>query len=73
MRGATDIPVIFGRIAGVVIIIIALALGIKISAGEYDPYWIFLSTAVMPLSAGILILVATEIVARLVSPDGDAG
>ena len=73
MGRATDIPVVLGRIAGVVIIIIALALGIKLSSGEYDPYWVFLSTAVMPLSFGFLILIATEIAARLVSSGDDAG
>lgn len=68
-----DILVVFGRIAGLVIIIIGLALGIKVSDGMDDPYWIFLSTAVMPLGIGFLIIVASEIAARLGSTDDDAG
>ena len=58
-----------------VIIIIALALGLKFAnESNSDEAWVFLSTIVTPLGMGFLILVASEIVYRLGrSPDNDGG
>ena len=66
-----DIAVMSGRIAGVAIIILGLALGWKSADGVgwditgSDAIWMFINTALLPVALGILIIVAAEIVLRL--------
>ena len=66
-----DIAVMSGRIAGVGIIILGLALGWKSADGVgwditgSDAIWIFIITALLPVALGVLIIVASEIVLRL--------
>ena len=66
-----DIAVMSGRIAGVAIIILGLALGWKSADGVgwditgSDAIWMFTNTALLPVALGVLIIVAAEIVLRL--------
>ena len=66
-----DIAVMSGRIAGVGIIILGLALGWKSADGvgwditASDAIWMFINTALLPVALGVLIIVAAEIVLRL--------
>ena len=71
-----DIPVILSQIAGVAIVITGLVLG----GNAYFVYneaplavWIFLSTAVIPVACGVLIIVAAEILLRLGNSDDKPG
>ena len=66
-----DIAVMSGRIAGVAIIILGLALAWKSADGVgwdstgSDAIWMFINTALLPVALGVLIIVAAEIVLRL--------
>lgn len=61
-----DVATWGGRLLGLLIICIALALGAKVAVdSNSDEFWNFLATIVTPLGLGFLILVAAEIVNRL--------
>ena len=61
-----DVATWGGRLMGLLVIVIALALGAKVAAdSNRDEFWNFLATIVTPLGLGFLILVAAEIVNRL--------
>ena len=66
-----DIAVMSGRIAGVAIIILGLALGWKSADGVgwditgSDAIRMFFNTALLPVALGVLIIVAAEIALRL--------
>jgi len=64
-----DTPVMLSRIAGVVIVIIGLALGWKAGSDcrscMGDNWWEGIETAVIPVACGVLIMVAAEVLSRL--------
>ena len=61
-----DVATWGGRLLGLLIIAIAIALGAKAAAdSRSNEFWNFLATIVTPLALGFLILVAAEIVNRL--------
>ena len=61
-----DTAVLFGRILGTLIVVIALAVGIKVADSvRVDEFWAFLSTIMEPMGIGFLILVASEILNRM--------
>ena len=57
--------VVLGRVAGAVVVIAALAYGIKF-AGDAggDQFWMFLETATIPMGIGFLVLVLAEAMKR---------
>ena len=62
----SDGMVIFGRLMGIAIIIIAISVGFKAASDlDDDQAWVFFASTMTPLGIGFLILVATEIVNRL--------
>ena len=61
-----DLGVWAGRILGLLIVAIALAVGVKVGMdASKDEFWNFLATIVTPMGIGFLILVGAEIVNRL--------
>ena len=58
-----DWPVWIGRIFGWLIVVIALAVGIKFSLE--DGFWVFIASILVPMGIGFLILVMTEVLNRL--------
>ena len=67
-----DIPVILSQIAGVAIVITGLVLGGNayfVYNGAPLAVWIFLSTAVIPVAFGVLIIVASDIASKLGNKD----
>ncbi len=56
-----NIAVLLGRFAGILVILAAVATGIRFAAeGEDSAFWVFLLWATTPLAIGVLLLVATE-------------
>jgi peptidoglycan/LPS O-acetylase OafA/YrhL len=55
-----DQPVIWSQIAGLVIIVLGLALGLK--AGSLTDAWVwsFLNSALIPVALGVLIIVVAS-------------
>ena len=67
-----DMAAWMGSAFGILIIVLALVLGYKVSDQiETNKGLVFLSTVVTPLALGFLILVASEIVKRLGSDSED--
>ena len=70
-----DIAAMLGRIAGVGIIILGLALGWKSADGVgwditgSDAIWMFINTALLPVALGVLIIVAGNIASKLGNKD----
>jgi len=66
-----DIAVMSGRIAGITIIILGLALAWKSAPNVgwditgSNAIWMFINRALLPVALGVLIIVAAEIVLRL--------
>jgi hypothetical protein len=71
MGSGPDDVVWIGRGLGLLIVMIALAVGARASSGVDstllggDTLWVFLATAMTPLGVGFLVLVASEILSRL--------
>ena len=69
MRENPDAAIRAGRVLGLIVIVIAIAVGLKIATdfnqeGGFDG-WIFLQVIVTPMGIGFLILVATEAINQL--------
>ena len=61
-----DIAVWGGRVLGLIIVGIAVAVGVKVAIdSSRDEFWNFLATVVTPMGIGFLILVCSEIVNRI--------
>lgn len=66
------IAVILGRLAGVVVVLASVGVGIRFAVeGGDSVFWVFLLWATTPVAFGVLVLVATE-VNRGHRPDGRA-
>ena len=66
----TVAPAKLGSIAGVAIVILGLVLGWRAGFGLGDTsWWIFLSTAVIPVAFGVLIIIASEILSKMRNGD----
>ena len=61
-----DIGVWGGRLLGVLVVGIAIAVGIKVALdSQDDAFWNFLATIMTPVGIGFLILVTSEVVNRM--------
>ncbi len=66
MKNQPDAAVLLGRMFGLIVIVIAVALGAKLaSEASGNEVWVFLATVVTPVGIGFLIVMAAEAINQL--------
>ena len=69
MRDNPDAAVWLGRVLGLIVVVIVIAVGLKFtsfaSQGESFDGWLFFSMIVTPLGIGFLIIMSAEVINQL--------